>query len=406
MKATTDSTWTFQMIIIFMLIFSTFLALILIYSKAFSIKNHMVTTIEKYEGITSESASIIVNFAKNKSYTESSTCPTDGDWYGLNLDGTYSHVTEGEKYNFCFREKNVLKGHNNYHYYEVQVFYRFRLFFLNNIGLYRIKGETKKFIGNDSRAGGTGASNIYNADLTKSAYNNNFDIVTATQAKEETTPVVETSTSNETVVTPVSVLTETQQVETPAETQQPTETNEPEKEFKYYNQCSASFKSINGYDTCNCGCGYVALAMIVDSINGTDLTPKGLIRDMTPKQFTYKNCAVYDETLTSNAITILYGITPSVLLSRDNFASGSSVNSRKKAIVDALRDGYKIELLVPGHFIALGGINGDKISVYDSASSSNTKEYTIDELYNHYYNHKNRCTKGTACGFVYAVQYK
>ena len=53
MKAVSESTWTFQMIIFFMLIFACFLTLVLSYNKAYTIKNRMLSIVEKYEGITS-----------------------------------------------------------------------------------------------------------------------------------------------------------------------------------------------------------------------------------------------------------------------------------------------------------------------------------------------------------------
>ena len=59
MKAVSESTWTFQMIIFFMLIFACFLTLVLSYNKAYIIKNRMLSIVEKYEGITSESLKII-----------------------------------------------------------------------------------------------------------------------------------------------------------------------------------------------------------------------------------------------------------------------------------------------------------------------------------------------------------
>ena len=47
MKAVSESTWTFQMIIFFMLIFACFLTLVLSYNKAYTIKNRMLSIVEK-----------------------------------------------------------------------------------------------------------------------------------------------------------------------------------------------------------------------------------------------------------------------------------------------------------------------------------------------------------------------
>ena len=49
MREVTGSTWSFQIIIIFILIFACFLSMVLTYSKAYTIKNRMLTIVEKYE---------------------------------------------------------------------------------------------------------------------------------------------------------------------------------------------------------------------------------------------------------------------------------------------------------------------------------------------------------------------
>ena len=175
--------------------------------------------------------------------------------------------------------------------------------------------------------------------------------------------------------------------------------------FKYYKQCG-EYGKINNYDTCNCGCGYVALSMIVDNINNTNYTPVGIINNLPPSSYTSGNCAIYDSTLTTNQLTSLYNIVPTVLFNRNSSASATETNNRKNILTDYLKNNYMIILLVPGHYIVLNGINNNKISVYDPANSAKTHEYTINELYNEYKNHKNRCSDKNICGFVYAVGYK
>ena len=47
MRQAIGTTWILQLVIIFMLIFVAFLSLSLNYTKAFKIKNEIITTIEK-----------------------------------------------------------------------------------------------------------------------------------------------------------------------------------------------------------------------------------------------------------------------------------------------------------------------------------------------------------------------
>lgn len=145
MKATSESTWTFQMIILFMLIFAAFLALTLQYSKAYSVKNRLLTIIEKHEGVTPASIDIMNSYAREKSYTTKAYCPEG--WYGALTDSNEIVVADGGmQYNYCYKKNRT---ENGYYYYDLILFYRFNLPVIGSIGLYQIKGSTKQFIGND-----------------------------------------------------------------------------------------------------------------------------------------------------------------------------------------------------------------------------------------------------------------
>lgn len=154
MKAVSESTWSFQMIIFFMLIFACFLTLILSYNKAYIIKNRALTIIEKYEGVTKESIEIINGFMYEKGYNTTGKCAAG--WYGaINLDGDAEKSDGTKKYYYCFKEYNKKNNANNQNnqkgliYYQIQVFYKFNLPIIGNIAIYKISGETKSFIGAD-----------------------------------------------------------------------------------------------------------------------------------------------------------------------------------------------------------------------------------------------------------------
>ena len=152
MREVTGSTWTFQMIILFMLIFAAFLALVLNYSKAYNVKNRMLSVIEKYEGVTSESARVINNYNIQKGYNTKGTCPKDENWIGaIDLDGTFEVSQNGEEYYYCFIERTININSVPYIYYDVIVFYHFNLPVIGDLFMYRIKGETKEFTGNLDR---------------------------------------------------------------------------------------------------------------------------------------------------------------------------------------------------------------------------------------------------------------
>jgi len=151
MREVTGSTWSFQIIIIFILIFACFLSMVLTYSKAYTIKNRMLTIVEKYEGIDSEAANVINSFASSHGYRSTAKCPIDEDneWYGaINLDGEFEIANDSSRYYYCFRE---LDAQNGQIYYDIMVFYKFNLPFIGEITTFKISTETKTFIGNENR---------------------------------------------------------------------------------------------------------------------------------------------------------------------------------------------------------------------------------------------------------------
>lgn len=149
MKEVSSTTWTFQLMIFFILIFACFLTLILSYSKAYTIKNRLLTIIEKYEGFTPSSIGVANGFVSQNGYTTKGSC--QNGWYGaIDLEGNYEVAKDNTKYYYCFMEN---KAKDKMVYYDIEVFYKFNLPVLGDIATYRIKGQTKTFIGSNDRIG-------------------------------------------------------------------------------------------------------------------------------------------------------------------------------------------------------------------------------------------------------------
>ncbi len=144
MKIVSESTWTFQMMIFFILIFACFLTLVLNYNKAYTVKNRMLTIVEKYEGITLSSQEIINDYISNKGYQNKGKCPNTGGWIGaVDLNGKYEIAKDNNTYFYCFL-KNV---NNSLVSYDIKVFFKFELPVIGSIANYDINGTTKSFIG-------------------------------------------------------------------------------------------------------------------------------------------------------------------------------------------------------------------------------------------------------------------
>lgn len=193
--------------------------------------------------------------------------------------------------------------------------------------------------------------------------------------------------------------------------------NIPEnKNFPYYAQCDGNSKwryvdlgNNVTYNTCECGCGYVSLSMIIAGLNrNASLTPDVIIPYV--KTFSSPSCPISDAALQNENLKLKYGVKPEVLFGRNSNLSQEKTEKEKRQIVEALRKNKPVELLIPGHYIALVSISGNDIVVLDPGNKSNNGVYTIDAVYNKFWDYANRCTQPEKpgeeqCGFIYAVSY-
>ncbi|MBQ9834216.1 MAG: hypothetical protein IJO33_03390 [Bacilli bacterium] len=154
MKDVYGSTWTLQLMIGFILLFVAFLTLTISYSKVFSMKNEVISILEKYRGYNDTSSTLINNFLRNSNYTTTGTCfddenPVENPMLAVdNLAANPNVANEGDRYLFCIEQerkegfKDTLTRVN----YEVTLFYRFNLPIIGNIATFRVKGKTTDMI--------------------------------------------------------------------------------------------------------------------------------------------------------------------------------------------------------------------------------------------------------------------
>lgn len=193
-------------------------------------------------------------------------------------------------------------------------------------------------------------------------------------------------------------------------------------DFPEYNQCDSKWGSIKicdqadfdgngiciaGDNICDSGCGYTAFTMIASGITGKkDLTPDKTVPYLAKFSENEFGGAITDSALINPEMLKKYNMKAEVIFAR---SSTLTTAEKKKKIVEALKKGNPVELLVPGHFIALVKMDGNKIKLNDSGKVSNNGYYTIDELYDLMYKQRNN-RKGDTCDslgscFVYAVAY-
>lgn len=138
MKESIGESWTIQIVAAFILLFVAFLALIISYSKCFKVKNEVVSIIEKYEGLTTESADIISSYLNATNYKGYGECPDTGA-FDSNYRG-YEQLGSSKKYKYCVKPNLVSSG--TLATYDVVLFYSFNIPIFGNIATFEVKGTT------------------------------------------------------------------------------------------------------------------------------------------------------------------------------------------------------------------------------------------------------------------------
>ncbi len=144
MREAIGGTWITQLVIAFMLIFVAFLALSVNYTKAFQMKNEMMTIIEQQEGLTSNSINIINNYLSNNGYHTTGNCK--GYDYGMTkLDGgTLEKVVNNTKqYSYCVNRNKTSSMMANY---DVKIFFFFNLPVIGEFMKFDVTGTTDDVI--------------------------------------------------------------------------------------------------------------------------------------------------------------------------------------------------------------------------------------------------------------------
>ena len=144
MKSTVTSSEMFKYILLFTFLFAAFLALAITYNKAYKLKNETVSILEKYEGVTNKSLTIINNYLKHSGYKTTGQCKI-GEHGIKNLDDTSIETVsnENDRYYYCLSDYVVKNENIDRIYYNVKIFFKFNLPFVGELLTFKITGETK-----------------------------------------------------------------------------------------------------------------------------------------------------------------------------------------------------------------------------------------------------------------------
>ena len=155
MRSSIGSTWIFQLVIIFILIFATYLTISLNYSKAFRVQNEVIAIIERSEGMTDKSSTdgksdgaiqLISNYMRWSGYNAKGTCE-EGYYGATSIQGNgiqdLEEAVSGKKYYYCVRKHvGYFDKKPNRAYYDIDMFFAFDLPVIGDIFNFRVSGQT------------------------------------------------------------------------------------------------------------------------------------------------------------------------------------------------------------------------------------------------------------------------
>ncbi len=144
----------FQIVVVFIILFTGYICLSVNYSKAYSIKNELLTIIKNQGGVcTSENSNnqlcrnfeyLVSTYLQEVGYRSTGKC--DEDWVGYNRNGT--PVENNKPAAFCVRGINIASDGTGQLpigvYYEVKVFYQLDLPIFSSIFNLDVTGETSR----------------------------------------------------------------------------------------------------------------------------------------------------------------------------------------------------------------------------------------------------------------------
>ncbi len=136
MRESIGGTWIFSIVIVFIVLFTGYLAISVNYSKAFKVKNGIIEEIEENEGHNDSAEETIEKYLTSNGYFVYGTCASDETGY-------IRQNVQSNKYKYCVKKIVNNSGTIPSSRYYVRVFFKLDLPMLGDLLTFPITGETK-----------------------------------------------------------------------------------------------------------------------------------------------------------------------------------------------------------------------------------------------------------------------
>ena len=152
MREAIGGTWLFQIVIVFVLLFSGFMCLTINRSKAFNVKDRIIQTIQSHNGLdisdecSGDDGALceIAQYLTDSAYRTTGTC--DAGYQGYTREGK---IASSNNAAFCIAKviSNTSSTYANelpsVSYYRVEVFYQLDLPIFHDLFNFKVQGDTK-----------------------------------------------------------------------------------------------------------------------------------------------------------------------------------------------------------------------------------------------------------------------
>ena len=137
MRESIGGAWILGIVMTFIVLFASFLAISINYSKAFKVKNNVVDLIEKNEGMTENAVEEIYGYLHTQGYILKGKCSSG--YTGFEKDGKVSGSNDSL---YCVKKVEISDTALDKAYYSVEVFFRLDLPIFGELFTFKVTGET------------------------------------------------------------------------------------------------------------------------------------------------------------------------------------------------------------------------------------------------------------------------
>ncbi len=148
MRESQGATFLFQIVIVFVLLFTGYLCLSINYARAFRVKDEVVNIVERNKGYVDVTQKEVAAYLKKVGYRTTGKCDNDiddqnGPYTAYDANGESQGT--GNKGVFCMRKVVSNSGDDETPtrvYYQVQVFYRLDLPIFSDTFVFKASGDS------------------------------------------------------------------------------------------------------------------------------------------------------------------------------------------------------------------------------------------------------------------------